>query len=91
MTLSTATRKRMSALRLLAARYAMEEIPREEYLAERRRLLNQVERDLRTPAEAPKRSGPVPRPEETPGHGNRVVLLVIAVLVVVGLALLFLR
>ena len=90
MTLSTATRKRMSPLRLLAARYAMEDLTRDEYLAERRRLLNQMERDLRVPREV-QRPSPVPRPEETPGHGNRWVLLLIAGVILVALTVLLLR
>lgn len=90
MTLSTATRKRMSPLRLLAARHALEELSRDEYLAERRRLLNQVERDMRVPPAAQKPS-PVPRPEETPGHGNRWVLLLIAGLILAVLAILLVR
>ena len=88
--IATATRKRPTPLRMLATRYAREELSREEYLTERRRLLIQIERNLRAPATGP-RPSPVPRPEETPGHGNRWAVLLIAGVILVTLAILLVR
>ncbi|HDP89266.1 MAG TPA: hypothetical protein ENN42_04810 [Thioalkalivibrio sp.] len=88
MNLPITTRGKTSALRQLAMRYAMEELDREAYLAERRRLLNRIERELRAPTRATQQPGTVPRPEQTPGHGNRWVVLLIAGVILVSLALL---
>ena len=76
------TRRRQTPLRALATRYADEEITREDYLAERRRLLNCIERELRDFAGG-KRIGASCQSPVAPGQGNRwVVLLIIGVILI---------
>ena len=80
-------RRRQTPLRALATRYANGELSREDYLAERRRLLNRIERELRASA-APGRGGRACRPEVAPGQGNRWVVLLIAGVILLSLLLL---
>lgn len=82
-----AIRRRQTPLRALATRYANEEVSREEYLAERRRLLNCIERELRASA-TPGRAGRSCQADATPGQGNRWVVLLIAGVILVSLLLL---
>jgi hypothetical protein len=80
-------RRRRTPLRALATRYANGEITREDYLAERRRLLNRIERELRASA-TPGRAGRSCQPAVTPGQGSRWVVLLIAGVILISLLLL---